>query len=52
MSTLFTPLTIRGIEMRNRLWVSPMCQYSAVNASRTTGTTCTSPSSPPGAPAS
>ena len=22
MSTLFTPLTIRGIEMRNRLWVS------------------------------
>ncbi|MFB3977650.1 MULTISPECIES: NADH:flavin oxidoreductase/NADH oxidase [Microbacterium] len=31
MSTLFTPLTIRGIEMRNRLWVSPMCQYSAVD---------------------
>jgi 2,4-dienoyl-CoA reductase-like NADH-dependent reductase (Old Yellow Enzyme family) len=31
VSTLFTPLTIRGIEMRNRLWVSPMCQYSAVD---------------------
>ncbi len=31
MSVLFTPLTIRGIEMRNRLWVSPMCQYSAVD---------------------
>lgn len=31
MSTLFTPLTIRGIETRNRLWVSPMCQYSAVD---------------------
>lgn len=31
MSTLFTPLTVRGIEMRNRLWVSPMCQYSAVD---------------------
>ncbi|MEV7759213.1 NADH:flavin oxidoreductase/NADH oxidase [Microbacterium sp. NPDC089180] len=30
MSALFTPLAIRGIEMRNRLWVSPMCQYSAV----------------------
>lgn len=31
MSTLFTPVTIRGIEIRNRLWVSPMCQYSAVD---------------------
>ena len=31
MSTLFTPLTVRGIDMRNRLWVSPMCQYSAVD---------------------
>lgn len=30
MSALFTPLSIRGIDMRNRLWVSPMCQYSAV----------------------
>jgi len=30
VSALFTPLSIRGIEMRNRLWVSPMCQYSAV----------------------
>ena len=27
---LFTPLKIRGIEMPNRTWVSPMCQYSAV----------------------
>ncbi|KAI9147785.1 NADPH dehydrogenase afvA [Paramyrothecium foliicola] len=26
---LFTPLKIRGIELQNRLWVSPMCQYSA-----------------------
>lgn len=25
---LFTPLTIRGATFRNRLWVSPMCQYS------------------------
>ncbi|EWZ80983.1 NADH-dependent flavin oxidoreductase [Fusarium oxysporum] len=26
---LFTPLNIRGITMQNRIWVSPMCQYSA-----------------------
>lgn len=29
MSTLFTPLTIRDVTTRNRLWVAPMCQYSA-----------------------
>jgi 2,4-dienoyl-CoA reductase-like NADH-dependent reductase (Old Yellow Enzyme family) len=28
MPTLFDPLTIRGATMRNRIWVSPMCQYS------------------------
>ncbi len=27
--TLFTPLTIRSITLRNRLVISPMCQYSA-----------------------
>ena len=27
---LFTPLKIRGVELRNRIAVSPMCQYSAV----------------------
>ena len=26
---LFTPLTLRGVTFANRLWVSPMCQYSA-----------------------
>ena len=26
---LFTPLQIRGITMANRIWISPMCQYSA-----------------------
>lgn len=31
MSILFHPLTIRGTTMRNRLWVSPMCQYSAID---------------------
>lgn len=29
MSLLFTPLTVRGVTVRNRLWVAPMCQYSA-----------------------
>ncbi|WP_253259381.1 NADH:flavin oxidoreductase/NADH oxidase [Subtercola boreus] len=27
-ATLFSPLTIRETEFRNRLWVAPMCQYS------------------------
>lgn len=26
---LFTPVKIRGVELPNRIWVSPMCQYSA-----------------------
>ncbi|CAH0033284.1 unnamed protein product [Clonostachys rhizophaga] len=26
---LFTPLKIRGVTLPNRIWVSPMCQYSA-----------------------
>ncbi len=29
MSTLFTPLKIRDLEIPNRIWLSPMCQYSA-----------------------
>lgn len=29
MSKLFTPLKIRSIELKNRLVVSPMCQYSS-----------------------
>ena len=29
-TTLFSPLTIRDLTVRNRLWVAPMCQYSAV----------------------
>ncbi|WP_188677424.1 NADH:flavin oxidoreductase/NADH oxidase [Subtercola lobariae] len=28
-TNLFDPLTIRGTTFRNRLWVAPMCQYSA-----------------------
>ncbi|HEV2634970.1 MAG TPA: NADH:flavin oxidoreductase/NADH oxidase [Actinocrinis sp.] len=30
MSSLFTPLTLRGVTFANRAWVSPMCQYSSV----------------------
>jgi 2,4-dienoyl-CoA reductase-like NADH-dependent reductase (Old Yellow Enzyme family) len=29
MSELFKPLTLRGTTFRNRIWVSPMCQYSS-----------------------
>ncbi|TXN32641.1 NADH:flavin oxidoreductase/NADH oxidase [Lacisediminihabitans profunda] len=31
MSKLFEPLTIRGTSFRNRIWVSPMCQYMCVD---------------------
>lgn len=31
MSTLFSPIKIRNIEIKNRCWVSPMCQYSSVD---------------------
>ncbi|MGN6627115.1 MAG: oxidoreductase, partial [Tepidisphaeraceae bacterium] len=31
MSTLFTPFTQRSITFRNRIGISPMCQYSAVD---------------------
>jgi 2,4-dienoyl-CoA reductase-like NADH-dependent reductase (Old Yellow Enzyme family) len=30
-ATLFTPFTVRGVTVRNRIWVAPMCQYSAEN---------------------
>src|SRR5437870_13460218 len=29
MSKLFEKYKMRGVEFRNRLWVSPMCQYSS-----------------------
>src|ERR1700682_4583354 len=31
MSQLFAPLTLRSVTFRNRIWVSPMCQYSSAN---------------------
>jgi 2,4-dienoyl-CoA reductase-like NADH-dependent reductase (Old Yellow Enzyme family) len=30
-SALFTPITLSGLTLANRVWVSPMCQYSAVD---------------------
>lgn len=30
-SHLFSPLVLRGVTLANRIWVSPMCQYSADN---------------------
>jgi len=31
VSILFSPVTFRSVTLRNRLWVSPMCMYSAVD---------------------
>jgi 2,4-dienoyl-CoA reductase-like NADH-dependent reductase (Old Yellow Enzyme family) len=31
MSRLFSPLTIKNIALKNRIVVSPMCQYSCVD---------------------
>lgn len=29
VTRLFDPITIRGTQIRNRVWISPMCQYSS-----------------------
>lgn len=29
-SALFSPLTVRSLTLRNRLWVAPLCEYSVV----------------------
>ena len=31
MSLLFEPIKIRGIGLKNRLAVSPMCEYSSID---------------------
>ncbi len=31
MRKLFSPIKVGGVEIKNRAWVAPMCQYSAVN---------------------
>ncbi|MEO6081814.1 MAG: NADH:flavin oxidoreductase/NADH oxidase [Umezawaea sp.] len=32
MSALFSPLTLRSLEIPNRAWMSPMCMYSAASS--------------------
>ncbi|KAI0347763.1 FMN-linked oxidoreductase [Trametopsis cervina] len=32
---LFQPLTLRGVTFKNRIWASPMCQYSSDNGHAT-----------------
>lgn len=34
MSLLFEPYRLRDITIPNRIWMSPMCQYSAAPAGR------------------
>lgn len=31
MNELFAPITLRGLEIKNRIWVPPMCQYQVDN---------------------
>ncbi len=31
MAKLFESITVRGLEVRNRIWVPPMCEYSCEN---------------------
>ncbi|MBV8925853.1 MAG: NADH:flavin oxidoreductase/NADH oxidase [Bradyrhizobium sp.] len=33
MSALFSPIELRGLKLANRIMVSPMCQYSAIDGS-------------------
>ena len=35
MSTLFSPISLRGLTLPNRIMVAPMCQYSAVDGAAT-----------------
>ncbi|EJT99788.1 NADH:flavin oxidoreductase 1 [Dacryopinax primogenitus] len=35
LPVLFQPLKIRSVEFKNRIWVSPMCQYSSDNGHAT-----------------
>jgi 2,4-dienoyl-CoA reductase-like NADH-dependent reductase (Old Yellow Enzyme family) len=35
MSQLFTPISLRGLALENRIMISPMCQYSALDGCAT-----------------
>ncbi|ELB93226.1 oxidoreductase, partial [Rhodococcus wratislaviensis IFP 2016] len=37
MSVLFEPITFRGVTVPNRVWMAPMCQYSADVTGRDVG---------------
>ncbi|MER5409879.1 NADH:flavin oxidoreductase/NADH oxidase [Streptomyces sp. NPDC002769] len=37
MSALFEPITLRGLTIPNRVWMPPMCQYSAAPEGLATG---------------
>ncbi|MBB6173747.1 2,4-dienoyl-CoA reductase-like NADH-dependent reductase (Old Yellow Enzyme family) [Nocardiopsis mwathae] len=37
MSALFTPVTLRSLDIPNRVWMSPMCMYSAAPEGPETG---------------
>ncbi|MCX4572850.1 NADH:flavin oxidoreductase/NADH oxidase [Streptomyces sp. NBC_01571] len=37
MSALFEPITLRGLTIPNRVWMPPMCQYSAAPEGPATG---------------
>jgi 2,4-dienoyl-CoA reductase-like NADH-dependent reductase (Old Yellow Enzyme family) len=37
LSALFQPYTLRELTIRNRVWMSPMCQYSAATTGPDTG---------------
>lgn len=37
MSSLFAPLTLRSLQIPNRVWMSPMCMYSAAPEGPDTG---------------
>ena len=44
MPSLFSEFRLKDITLKNRIAVSPMCQYSAERACRTTGISCISAS--------
>lgn len=35
MGQLFAPFTLRDVTFKNRIWVSPMCQYSSEDGAPT-----------------
>jgi 2,4-dienoyl-CoA reductase-like NADH-dependent reductase (Old Yellow Enzyme family) len=51
MAHLFEPFTLRGLALRNRIAVPPMCQYSATNGPDSDwGISCITARAPSAAP--